>query len=312
MDPWLLALTPLVLLVLLSLIRFVGCKYTSPTSTGPGLQTYGDVVLSDPNLVSFWRLGEPAGTGAGATAVDEKHVHDGTYRTFDLQANAPFRSPATAHPPILSAGESSLVPPQTSVRVDGGYVDVAFSAALNPPQFTIEAVVLPEWDPAETGVFRCVMASREETAAAPIRRHGYILYAGPTLDPVTAQVVDPTARWQVWVGTGADNALWQWLVGPAVEAGPTYLAATCDGVTLKLFVANEAMDLDAPGAQMTVTYSPNPGKPFYIGMGGTERPIPNPGPLYPFKGRLQEVAVYNAVLPDEAFFNRLVAASLAG
>jgi hypothetical protein len=313
MDSWPLALTPLVLLVLLSVIRFVGCKFdSSGTGTGPppGLATYGDVVLADPNLVSFWRLGEPAGTAAGATAVDEKAAHDGTYRTFNLPANAALMSPATAHPPTLAAGQGSLVFPQTSVRVDGGYVEVGFAAALNPPQFTIEAIVLPEWNPAETGVFRCVLASREETTVAPIRRHGYILYAGPTLDPVTAVIVDPTVRWQVWVGTGANNALWQWLVGPAVEAGPTYLAATCDGATLKLFVANEQMDLDTPGVQMGVTYSPNPGKPLYIGMGAPDRAVPVPGPLYPFKGRLQEVAVYDAVLPDEAFFSRLVAASL--
>jgi hypothetical protein len=202
------------------------------------------------------------------------------------------------------------VPGQTSVRVDGGYVEVGFSAALNPPEFTIEAVVLPEWDPAESGVFRCVIASREETTGPPIRRHGYILYAGPTLDPVTAQVVDPTMRWQAWVGTGADDELWQWLVGPPVEEGPTYLAATCDGTTLRLYVANEKMDLDLPRIEMAVTYSPNPGQPLYIGMGAPDRAVPDPGPLYPFKGRMQEVAVYDAVLPDEAFFNRLATAVL--
>jgi hypothetical protein len=312
MDPWLLPLTPLVLLVLLSLIRFVGCILDATgTYTGPGLQTYGDLVLADPDLVSYWHLGEPAGTAAGATAVDEKAAHDGTYRTFDLPASAPLLSPETAHPPTLAAGQASLIPGPTSVRVDGGYVEVAFAAALNPPQFTIEAIVLPEWDPAETGVFRCVLASREETTVAPIRRHGFILYAGPTLDPVTAAIVDPTVRWQAWVGTGIDDAPWQWLVGPPVAQGPTYLAATCDGTTLKLHVANESMDLDSLPGEMAVTYSPNPGKPLYIGMGAPDRPVPSPGPLYPFKGRLQEIAVYDAVLSDEALFNRLVAAALA-
>jgi hypothetical protein len=45
-------------------------------------------------------------------------------------------------------------------------------------------------------------------------------------------------------------------------------------------------------------------------MGAPDRSVPNPGPIYPFKGRIQEVAVYNAVLSDEAFFSRLVAAAL--
>ena len=312
MDLWLNALTPLALLVWLSLIRFVGCKLNSTgLGTGPPeLQTYSDVVLADPDLLSYWHLGEPAGTGGrrdcqGRETNSRRHVPD-------VRSARGCGGALARDRPSSDAGDGPGVPhpPQTSVRVDGGYVEVGFSAALNPPQFTIEAVVLPEWDPGESGVFRCVIASREETTVAPIRLHGYILYAGPTLDPLTGQIVDTTVRWQAWVGSGADDAPWQWLVGPPVEAGPTYLAATCDGATLKLYVANEQMDLDTPAIEMAVTYSPNPGKPLYIGMGGTDRAVPNPGPLYPFKGRMQEVAVYDAVLSEEAFFNRLVTAAL--
>jgi hypothetical protein len=312
MDAWLFALTPIALLTVLSLIRFVGCKFSQTLSVSEGT-SYGDVVKAEPDLVSYWRLGETAGTGAGAAATDEKVTHNGTYRTFDLQANPVALSPATAHPPILAAGQPSLLPSDTvatSVRVDGGYVEVAFAPDLNPAQFTIEAVVHPEWAPTETGVFRCVIASRDEVTTPQIRHNGFILYAGPTLDPVTAQIIDSVVRWQAWVGTGVAGEQWQWVVGPPVEPGTTYLAATCDGTKLRLYAANMAMDLDAPRIERDVTYGPNSGKPLYIGMGATERPVPTPGPLYPFKGLIQEVAVYRAVLSDEAILKHLMTAAL--
>lgn len=77
-----------------------------------------------------------------------------------------------------------------------------------------------------------------------------------------------------------------------------HLVATYDDTTLKLYVDGPDDDAGTPDAQLPTAYSPNPGKPLYIGMGAPERED-DPGgvtPLYPFLGRIQEVAVYNVAL----------------
>jgi hypothetical protein len=292
MDAWLLVLTPLAVLGVVGLVRFVGCSYNPPVFDDTVVQDYGPTVLGEADLVSYWRLGEATCAG-GSVAADQKAAHPGTYRTVALAADPPLLSPAA--PGILQCGQPGLLESDdvaTSVLVDGGFVEVPFSADLNPPQFTVEAWVRPEWPAAETGVFRCVVASREDTGAGG--RQGYILYAGPTLDPATFAVVDPAIRWQAWVG---DGTTWRMLVSPApvALADFNYLAVTYDGTTLRLYVFNAMTDMDGDLSEAVVSYSPNPGKRLYIGMGAPERPAP----LYPFKGRMQEGALYRAALPGD-------------
>lgn len=316
MSDWAVILAPLALAAAVFLLApFVGCALDRsgllPTdSISPPAPDYGALILGEPQLVAYWRLGEPAGTGATDPAADATGAHPGTYRTADLAAGA--QSPETAHPPVLSAGQDPLVPTavgQTSVRVNGGYVRVPFAAALNPPKvpgFSVEAWAHPEWDAGETGVFRCVTASREDTGMA---KHGYIIYAGPQLDPVTFAVVDPAMRWQAWVG---DGATWKMLLGPPVQlALTTYLLITYDGATeaFQFDAVNDATDLQtyAP-ATMTASYSPSPAagaRPLYIGMGAPELPVPR----FPFRGRLQDVAVYSAPLTGAQFTAHLQAAT---
>jgi Concanavalin A-like lectin/glucanases superfamily len=210
-----------------------------------------------------------------------------------------------------SAGARAEDPSHTSVRVDGGYARVPYSPALNPAanqKFSVEAWVHPEWSPDEMDLFRCVVASREDTGA---NKHGYILYAGPVLDPTTFATIDPTMHWQAWVG---DGTTWLMLVGPKVDVDvTTYLLLTYDGVTQTLTLdalnTNVAMAprLVRPGA---TTYSPNPAaaaKPFYSGMGAPE--IAPPGnPMYPFLGSLQEVAFYNEALTKDQAAKHFMAA----
>jgi hypothetical protein len=113
---------------------------------------------------------------------------------------------------------------------------------------------------------------------------GFTIYAGPTPG-------DDTVRWQVWVGDGGGT--WEELHGPPVELDQlTHLAATCNGTQLKLYV-NGSEDTDgAPDAQMDVAFVANTSSPLYIGMGAPEADVPQ----FPFKGRLQKVALYSAPL----------------
>ena len=284
MGDWILVLIPLSVLALTSLIRFVGCSF-DPGGLGTGID-YGATVLGNPDLVGYWRLGEVV----GPTANDEKGANPGAYRTAALAADAVLKSPAA--PGTLAFGQPGLLnsdPARTAVGVDGGYVEVPFAAALNPASFSLEAWVHPEWDPGESGVFRCVLAAREDVGGTVKR--GYTLYAGPNL----ATPGDATAYWQVWVGEG--GPAWQPLIGPPVLVGMTsHLVATYDGMTLRLYVDGPNDDAGTPDAQMPATYVPNTSRPLYIGMGRPETPGPD-GPRFPFKGRLQEVAIYNTALP---------------
>jgi hypothetical protein len=161
----------------------------------------------------------------------------------------------------------------------------------------VEAWVHPEWSAQEEDRFRCVVASREDTGAD---KFGYILYAGPILDPTTFVTTDPAMRWQAWVGNGST---WLTLVGPRVEVGQTtYLLLTYDGgsQTLTLDAISEATDLGtyAQWVRPSTGYGRNPAaaaRPLYIGMGAPEM-VPPGSPMYPFLGSLQEVAFYNAAL----------------
>jgi hypothetical protein len=297
MTDWMLVLILLSVAAVLSCFRFIGCFLDS---TGfPASPEYGDKIKAE--AIAYWRLGEPQRTVPGDTAKDEKSLQDGTYRSTALVAAV--QSPPTADPPILQAGEPGIVagaPSQTSVRVDGGHVSVQFNAALNPPadkQFSVEAWAHPEWGAGETDLFRCVVASREDTGAG---KHGYVLYAGPVLDPATFATTDPAMHWQAWVG---DGTTWLMLVGPPVGAGQTtYLLLTYDGVsqtlTLDAIDGNTDMSTYARFVRPATAYSPNPstaGKPLYIGMGAPEI-LPPGSPLYPFLGRLQEIAFYDKAL----------------
>ena len=159
--------------------------------------------------------------------------------------------------------------------------------------------MVPEWRAGETDLFRCVVASREDTGA---NKHGYILYAGPILDPTTFATIDPAMHWQAWVG---DGTTWLMLVGPPVEVGQTtYLLLTFDGqdpdkpLTLDAITANTDMSTYAQFVRSNTDYSPNPedaAKPLYIGMGAPEI-LPPDSPRYPFLGHLQEIAFYDKAL----------------
>ena len=297
MTDWLLVLILLSVAAVLTCLRFTGCLLDFDSVGPQPTPEYGETIKAE--AIAYWRLGEPARTVPGDQATDEKGANHGEYQSTALMADA--QSPATASPPVLQAGQPGIVagaPSQTSVSVDGGYVSVPYSAVLNPPadaQFSVEAWVHPDWDAGESDLFRCVVAAREDTGAT---KHGYILYAGPVLDPATFVTTDPTQHWQAWVG---DGTTWLMLVGSPVEVGQTtYLLLTYDGVTQTLTldaIVNPGPETSPPPRFSSVAaYSPNPGKPLYIGMGATEIMVPPGHPLYPFLGRLQEIAFYDWAL----------------
>jgi hypothetical protein len=318
--------TPLAVLLVLLLFRFVGCAriFGMEEVVDPyeGLNSYGQIILYD-DPVAFWQLREEPQTDPnGANARDETGNHSGIYG----MVLSPYQEDALhLSPPVstvtLTLGET---PPlqnydmaATCVKMDGGFVRAAYADELNAPTFTIEALVLPLWDlvsPAAQGRYRCVMESTNNPPPNGRKNQGYALYAGPE-DP--SQLNTPF-RWQLWIG---DGTIFRRLAqvdptapGTLVTAAPTYLAVTFDGTAFYLYVYTESSDMSFASTQLvSQPYVQNPNGDFTIGITGLTRALvpPFPGPqqrLYPFHGQMEEVAVYDKALTDAQIMAHIMAA----
>ena len=322
MAHWYFWLTPLAGLGVLLLFRFVGCDKVFGLESIDAPEPYDDTVSTESGLISYWRLQEdhgaepPAPTAAntpvsGGTAKDEQGLNDGSYTKIIVEVSGQFPDSADAPgnlaleaPGLLDVGDSG-----TSLSVDGGYVEIPFSNSLLLTSFTIEVLVHPEWSSAETGLFRTVIAF---TADGPMPQNisafGFALYAGPQ-DPVARTGPD---IWQIWVGNGTAIQQIQMNHGslPLVDFTKTnYLAVTYDDSTqlLNLYTYVEGIQLDSgpfnPVQDVAVAYGQNadPTSKFLIGINQT--PSGSAVPFYhPFKGRIQEVAVYDSALT----YNRII------
>ena len=161
--------------------------------------------------------------------------------------------------------------PNTAASFDGSTskIEVPYTPSLNPPVYSVEA-----WAKVTggAGAYRAVVSARDEGSGF---QKGFIIYA--------------TAGnfWSFWTST---NSGWQTLDGPAVVMDEwTHLVAIYDGQA-KYFYVNGAL----VGSQ-TISSVPNNLRPLRIGTGRNEF---NPGEYW-FNGAIDEVAVYNTVLPAE-------------
>ena len=215
--------------------------FTPQTATG-----YSASVLADSPL-AYWRLGESSGTSAADSS--------GNNRTGSYLAT-----------PSLGLAGALTGDPSTAVGFDGSseYVNVPYTAALNPAQFTVEA-----WAFVTGGqnTYRSLVTSRD---FAPGNARGYLIYAAAN------------NTWQLWTGSGP----WNVLEGPAVTLNQwTHLVATFDGTTARLYVNGVLADSAAVG------YVQNTLRPLRIASGNTDG-----APNYFLPGRVDEVAVYGSAL----------------
>jgi Concanavalin A-like lectin/glucanases superfamily len=296
MSMWLVALIPVAVLTTVFFFGFVGCTLDkegkgrpdrstgewSPGDGSPGdgspevpAVTYADVVKADKPL-AYWRLGE----GGGQTAVDQvgldvafpAGLHAGTYNEG---TPLPSEGDSASAPGTLKFGAPGLITndPATSVDFDGGYVEVPHDGTLNPAQFSLEAWVHPAWEQGDTS-FRSVVAS--------------YVFGQPQVGFSLGKNEDDHFEFSLCVGAGG----WQTLVGDtSFQKGKdeTYhLVASYDGMTLKLY-ENATLSNQMPLSD----YAPAGSTPIQIGVGE-----PTPDKLYPFKGRIQEVAIYDYELDE--------------
>ena len=263
MSVSLIVLIPLVLLGVVTALCFVGCKL--PTS---GLSTpYEQAILGNDFLVAYWPLDDIAGS---TTAQDSStNKFNGTYN-----------GAKPGHTGFIP-GDSVDNDVSTCASFDGGFVQVPFHVQLNTPPFTLEAWVLPQWDPDE-GAFRNVV-----TSATGASFTGFGLFA------------TPDNLWAASVGNGTQYTETMPLPGssPAVvfNGVGNYLAVTFDGTNLNLFVNPSDGTASASASIMPNTFSPAQApQSFVIGRGLTNTTPPTP--TEPFDGLIQDVAFYSQVL----------------
>ena len=241
-------------------------------------------------------------------------------RRLCQRATPIYHSPA-ANPIRLDLGQPALLDvfpggeAGKSLRVQGGFVRIPSVGPLNPPEFTLEALVSPEWDLNVSGKYYCIIESSAtgQQAPAQTKKVGYALYAGPD-DP---NYPNSPYHYQLWVGTGAafvrlaeqkpyskDPAK---NPGPRVVPEPTYVAATLEGTQPVLYVYVPGRHFDYVKYELNpAAYSAAlaPNLDLFIGITGEFRALfaPFPGPnrrMYPFSGRLAEVAVYDKALKED-------------
>lgn len=294
---------------------------------------YPEQVKKD-NPTAYWRLVEETGT----TADDVMGSRDGTYAVPPnaVAADPTHRSaavtptpPALGQAPVLELFDNvARIVPAKSIRVQGGWVRVPSSGPLNPPEFTLEALVFPDWNLTVLGNYFCVIESSVPGQAPNGKKLGYALYAGPD-DPNTP---GSPYQWQVWVGTNTNSNTGKGFVrmtekkpykdpaknpGPRVVAAPTYLAVTVDASQANLYTYVPGRHFDHVKFELNpAAYSPAlaPNLDFSIGITGGQRVLfpPFPGAAtnfkYPFSGRIEEVAVYDKALPEDRILLHAVAA----
>jgi hypothetical protein len=309
MIEWYILLLPIAALGVVLLFRFAGCSFTPPRGT----DGYASEVIAD-NPFVYYRLKE---TGAlPASAADAMDRKDGAYGVSPFPLNDPAHLSPQVLAPGIELGAPSIVPllpTATAVRFNGS--DVFAEGPLgNLSRFTVEAIVRPEWDLLnQRGFFYCVAENSlhvpGQGAPASLKNAGFAVFAGPhdLNNPSTSPYC-----WQLWVGTGTEFHRAMPVESgsvPPVTAENTYLAVTFDDTQVFLHVFTPGEDLDFIShelfrpAYLPATHSEG-NISLRIGMAGDSAALvpPFPGPtglLYPFVGRMAEVAIYDTVLgPD--------------
>ncbi len=161
----------------------------------------------------------------------------------------------------------------------GDEVNVPYHADLNQETFTISA-----WANVEPGSagHRAVVSSRDEPPTS-----GYIFYAEPD-----------NHTWQFWTGDGG----WNSVQGPAVNFGEwDHLAGTYADGTQKFYINGELAGEKDAGPIF------NTQQEFLIGAGANERAAHE----YLFKGKIDEVRVYNRELDENEIAAVMESDSLA-
>jgi Concanavalin A-like lectin/glucanases superfamily len=314
MSASLLVFVPIALFVLVSSLCFVGCTFDTSGLGLPPFTTYTDTdVVGNPAAVAYWPLSEAVGAATAVDLVGTKKgtPHNGTYKDVTtapafFPCPGPFAVAPTVHsafaPGTLTLGTMGIVPGDTvqplndpnvrttAMQVEGGFVSVPANSVVNPAApFTIEAWVRPEWDAAAPPAFRVIVDSRDVSGTASF---GFALW------------INEVNQWEAAIGVNGSPQFVRVTGEKATLSATTHVVLTFDGTNGALFTdgIRTSPMTPLPGG---MAFSPNTTKPLVIGVGLPWLPPrmqPTDDlffPLLPFKGTIQNVAIYNAVLSDQ-------------
>jgi len=325
MIDWFVVLAPLLILPIFVLMRFIGCDPFTAAPTPPTPPpTYESQVLADTGLLAYWRLGEPAPPAPPAPdpakAKDEKGFNDGDYITVaPNQAQSALSQGGLSGKADRGAPSSSLLRTETSsmsVDFEGGYVRVPnFGTVMLPhPSFTLEAWVRPKtWQAGTAGTpfAHSVVTLQEIDSAGSIPPRGIALFAQWTEGSLLPPGKSPGYYWSTSIGPGTGTdfpraTIWDKQVVPNRR---TYLAVTYDAtkstdqLTLHLGMGGSSSHAGAWGARATPSFTSALSNRLYIGASNLQVP-PTENIYGPFIGNIQEVAVYNYVVPFDVLAAR--------
>ncbi len=197
MTHWYFLLLPLVVLAVMSLLRFRGCSFDPPSA-----DPYGDAVKKD-HPTAWFRLEDTSGT----TAKNEEGPPDGTYKTANSPLGAGesnWHSPAVPSTSLtLAINDPSVIlqakvdPFDFSVRFQGSQVVADVPALQNLTEFTVEALVYADWDTNALGNYYCVAELAGLVPPSLLKAAGFGLYAGPS----DTQSTNTPYSWQAWIAS---------------------------------------------------------------------------------------------------------------
>jgi Concanavalin A-like lectin/glucanases superfamily len=315
MSTTLFFLIPIGMLAVVWSVCFVGCVLQTSGLEAP----YSNNILAEPSLVAYWPLSDlagpapapPQGSTSIGTAADLSGMgHSGTY------INPPAYMAGTTIPqigtnPTLNLQQASIVPGDAfasgsknlpfSVDFEGGYVSIPW--APNSPSltdFTLEAWIMPKWS--SMGFDWIVFSARTNNNT------GFVIH------------INQQNQWQFNIGNSTAITVVNTMVPAAVNGALTYVAVTFNSATqvLSLWInpASESSDGNTPAPPPTPAWPPSPATitpyvaidptqpvTFFIGAGDNQNTQTlrtqdggAGGPLHPFQGLIQSVALYNTAL----------------
>jgi hypothetical protein len=327
MSASLVVLIPVVLLAIVVTLCFAGCGLDTQGIAAPAFTTYsGTTVLGNASVVAYWPLSEAADN---VPAIDRTANPDNGQYIDPTTTPAIYPWPAFSvgndpNPNVLSAAapgsigfaqpgivagdavqpgnDPTIITP--CLAVNGCYVNVPFKSKINPPKsFTVEAWVRVDWTKTDTSAWRFVLDARDFN---PCTGFGLLARADDNQPGVY--------HWQAIIGNGGTGTAGFTLAtsddppitlnDSSLPSGITYhLVVTYDGPskTLILYVDGEQRGPKVNNA----VYKPNIKRPLWIGAGGTYVPLrPQAsgvlaGPLFPFDGAIQDVAIYKTALTSD-------------
>ena len=271
---------------------FIGCDRVFGLTHFDPYGGYQDTVTSTAGLVAFWPLNDTSGTTAAELAANH---FNGTYTMGPVVTAYNAAQQSDASPGTFALNQTNIVAgdtvngnphdPNPCVNFNGGFVSVPWQPSLGPPQFTLEAWVVPNWTLADAQTnpsFRAVVASAALTSGT---------FSGFGL------LATPENVWAAAIGNGSQDVFATAGNNQAIVQGSLYfLVVTYDGTTLTLWInpADTSQPPEASVAASGYVSVPSP-VPLYIGTGRPDLPTP----LFPFNGSIQDVALYRTVLDAE-------------